>query len=115
MMAAMIITSLLALAATIQSPPGTRIARCVIEARRSAGFIGPCAFVRERGGTFTISRPNGADLMGVSLITVAVVGRGVAEVRGLTTNGINSSWGRATRSRGDPACWIGNGFRICAY
>lgn len=35
------------------------------------------------------------------------------EVRGLTTDGINSRWGTATRSEDGLDCWEASDFRIC--
>lgn len=35
-------------------------------------------------------------------------------VRGLTSEGINSRWGEAKRSKKDKSCWIGEDFKICA-
>ncbi|WP_017295364.1 hypothetical protein [Geminocystis herdmanii] len=46
---------------------------------------------------------------------MAIIKSGVAEVRGLTTAGINSRWGEARRSKSDKACWVGDDFTICAY
>lgn len=91
-----------------------RNARCVVTSS-GGSWSGPCLFMAERGGSFTISRrdrrvfPGGA-----TSITVAVMG-GEAEVRGLTRDGINSRWGMASRARGDRACWAGSDFRVCAY
>jgi hypothetical protein len=47
--------------------------------------------------------------------TLIRVTRNVNPVRGLTTDGINSRWGTALRSKADPACWKGSDFEICAY
>jgi hypothetical protein len=93
-----------------------RPARCVIQSEGSATYRGPCLFRAERGGTFTVMPPRGRAFPGgVTSVTVAVIGRGVADVRGLTRGGINSRWGEAIRSQSDGACWQGNGFRVCAY
>lgn len=92
-----------------------RAARCVVEAPQTVPYRGPCLFEAERGGSFTIDPPRGRLFVGdVTTISVAVTGRGVAEVRGLV-GGINSRWGRAIRSSRDAACWIGSDFRVCAY
>ena len=82
----------------------------------SGRLSGPCRFVSEKGGSFALANADGeATLIGeVVMVSVAVVSPGVAEVRGLTTAGINSRWGEARRSTSDPACWEGSDFRICA-
>jgi hypothetical protein len=49
------------------------------------------------------------------LVSVTMIGDGTAEVRGLNDKGINSRWGTVRRSRSDRACWVGDGFKICAY
>lgn len=92
-----------------------RPARCVISGAGSPTWRGPCDFVAERGGSFGIRPNRGTFANGISDISVAIVSPGVAEVRGLTRNGINSRWGEARRSRRDPACWVGADFSICVY
>ena len=48
-------------------------------------------------------------------VEVRVIGKGIAqiEVADLETKEMHS-WGRAKRSKADAACWIGQGFEICA-
>ncbi len=104
----------LSLAATAYAEP--RQARCVISSSEGSRYAGPCRFQAERGGSFTVSPARGRSFPGgVSSISVAVGGRGEADVRGLTRDGINSRWGAATRSRRDRACWVGSDFSVCAY
>lgn len=111
----------LLIAATIllAAPPATaraKMASCRIVSQGAVQFSGRCRFIAERGGSFTLRRARGrGPLYGSILsVTVAIIGRGVAEVRGLTRDGINSRWGRAVRSRRNRACWVGRGFRVCA-
>lgn len=92
-----------------------RAARCVVEGRQTIPYNGPCLFEAAPGGSFTIDPPRGRNFVGdVTTVSVAVTSRGVAEVRGLV-GGVNSRWGRAVRSSRQPACWIGEDFRVCAY
>ena len=109
---------LLALAmAALSSAAHTRpkSARCVISTEE-APYSGPCRFIPEAGGSFVLEPVRGRRFFGeITSISVEMVGRGEAEVRGLTTSGINSRWGAARRSRRDPACWEGQDFSICAY
>ena len=89
-------------------------AHCVVES--GPGYVGPCTFSRFGGnGSFTLSRPKQPILPNITTISVTMTRPGEAEVRGLTTWGVNSRWGSATRSRSDAACWLGTDFRICAY
>ena len=91
-----------------------RPVRCLI-AGAGLNYRGKCDFTPS-GGSFSISPIGRASFPGgVNPVSVAVVAPGVAEVRGLTREGINSRWGEARRSKRDPACWEGSDFRICAY
>jgi hypothetical protein len=91
-----------------------RPARCVVSSEGST-FRGACDFLAERGGSFSISLARGEFVEGTNEISVSIVSPGVAEVRGLTSDGINSRGGEARRSRRDPACWVGEDFSICVY
>jgi len=51
----------------------------------------------------------------VDEISVFIVRPGIAEVRGLTAQGINARWGEARRSARDRACWVGADFSICVH
>ena len=93
-----------------------REARCLIKSAGAPDYRGPCRFSPEDGGSFTIEPARRrAFANGVTGITASVVAPGVAEVRGLTADGINSRWGEARRSRRDRACWLGSDFSICGY
>jgi hypothetical protein len=90
-------------------------ARCVIASAGSATWRGPCDFRAERGGSFSVSPYRGSFGDGIGVISVSLIGPGVADVRGLTSDGVNSRWGEARRSNRDRACWIGEDFSICVY
>ena len=92
------------------------VAQCLIKQSGVTTYAGDCAFHLERGGSFSIKRSDDEPIQpGVTDISVSIVSPGVAEVRGLTTDGVNSRWGAATRSAVDGACWTGSDFEICAY
>jgi hypothetical protein len=93
-----------------------KTARCVITSAGEKPYSGPCSFRPESKGSFTVD-PVGKRLFFPDIVDVEVslTGPGTAEVRGLTTSGINSRWGAARRSRRDPACWDGRDFRVCVY
>lgn len=106
---------MLALSAAATPAAPEKTARCVITTN-DATYRGPCRFVSERGGHFSVRKVGrGTILPNITDVSVYVLSPGRADVRGLTTDGINSRWGSATRSRQDPACWVGSDFRICAY
>jgi hypothetical protein len=94
-------------------------ARCLIKQNGATAYSGACLFHLERGGSFSIRRSDTNPILpilpSVTDITVSIISPGVAEVRGLTTDGINSRWGTAIRSKVDAACWTGSDFEVCAY
>jgi hypothetical protein len=102
------------------APAWAKTARCEIKTT-DANYAGPCRFSGGEGGSFGISPVGRAEFFahekdepGVTDISVDIEG-GVADVRGLTTFGINSRWGAAKRSKTDRACWVGEDFSICVY
>jgi hypothetical protein len=92
-----------------------RPARCVIASNGSPVWRGPCDFIPDRGGSFGVRPYRGSFGDGIGIISVSIISPGVAEVRGLTRDGINSRWGEARRSRRDRACWVGEDFSVCVY
>ncbi|ARN81957.1 hypothetical protein [Methylocystis bryophila] len=109
----------LAIASTIfvlhAASASARPARCVIVSNGEKEFNGPCDYMAESGGSFSVSRAKGHKFLEIDPISVTIVSPGVAEVRGLTKLGNNSRWGEAKRSTADPACWVGSDFKICVY
>jgi len=91
-------------------------ARCLIKQNGAPAYSGDCLFNLEQGGSFSIRRSDANPILpSVTDITVSIISPGVAEVRGLTTDGINSRWGTAIRSNVNAACWAGSDFEVCAY
>lgn len=102
--------------ALLASPAmAARTARCVIQSEGEATWRGPCRFLPDGGGSFSVAPLRGNFQDGVGSISVSIVRPGVAEVRGLTGDGINSRWGEARRSRRDRACWVSSDFSVCVY
>lgn len=99
-----------------QAAARSKPASCRIESNGKVEFRGRCIFTPDRGGSFSLGPARGSGPLYGSIlaVNVTIVGRGVAEVRGLTTGGINSRWGRAVRSKRNRACWVGSDFRVCA-
>lgn len=115
-MKSLIAAAALLLPFLIAAPAQAKSARCVITAEDGGVYRGPCSFAAEGKGSFTVTPPKGRFLMGeISALSVAIVEPGLADVRGLTRDGINSRWGEARRSRRDKACWDSGAFRICVY
>lgn len=91
-----------------------RPAQCRITSGGDAHYNGPCKFTPDGKGSFIVSAPAFRRVLGVTDVSVYPIGKGKAEVRGLTPDGINSRWGEATRSKTDKACWISSDFKVCA-
>jgi hypothetical protein len=94
-----------------------RVVKCQIDSSGSPSFKGKCLFMPEKGGSFSLQSVNRDRpiMEGLIDVNVQIIEKGVAEVRGLTTEGSNSRWGEARRSDKDKACWVGSDFRICAW
>lgn len=88
---------------------------CTVKQNGAIQFSGPCQFQQFGGdGSFSIVNARGGVIVArVTQISVYIM-RGMAEVRGLTVDGIHSRWGSARRNVNDPACWDGSDFQICA-
>jgi hypothetical protein len=91
-----------------------------VECRVTSGtarYEGPCVFeLAGSDGSFAVQKADESPMVDeVVVITVSIDGEGLAEVRGLTTDGINSRWGSAERSQTEPACWTGSDFEVCAF
>ncbi len=95
---------------------GGRLVDCRVESEGRVQVSGKCRFTPEQGGSFTLENATAnRPLFGsILMVSVAIVSPGVAEVRGLTRDGINSRWGQARRMANDRACWQGSDFKICA-
>lgn len=94
-----------------------RVVRCRVASAGSVAVNGECLFGADRDGSFHLGNVDGRKpLYGeILLLNVAMLAPGVAQVRGLTSAGVNSMWGEAHRSARDRACWDGADFSICAY
>ena len=110
--------SLLVLAAGDAIAQGkSRLVACRVESEGKVQINGKCRFTPDEGGSFTLEHadPKRTVFFGeIMSVTVSVISPGVAEVRGLTRQGVNSRWGEARRSNDDRACWQGSDFKICA-
>lgn len=93
-----------------------RTATCAVKSAGAPAYRGPCRFIPDAKGSFSVE-PTGRRAFGngITSIGVWIVSPGVAEVRGLTRDGINSRWGEARRSKRDRACWAGSDFSVCVY
>ena len=107
----------LALAAPCLAEGKVRIVDCRVESEGKVQVRGKCRFIPDEGGSFTIEHadPKRTVFFGeIMSVSVTIISPGVAEVRGLTRQGVNSRWGEARRMANDRACWQGSDFKICA-
>lgn len=106
-----------ALAAPCLAQGKSRLVDCRVESEGKVQVSGKCRFTPDTGGSFTLEHadPKRTVVFGeIMSVTVSIVSPGVAEVRGLTRQGVNSRWGEARRMANDRACWQGSDFKICA-
>ncbi len=91
-------------------------ARCRVRAAGVAAVEGPCVLSLDGdNGSFFVTPADGSTYNGTSPVSVTIIEPRVAEVRGMTSDGINSRWGMAKRVAEDPACWTGSDFEVCAW
>src|SRR5690348_6195731 len=106
-----LLAAALALTAATDPPPATappagivpadaqpRTGRCVIEAAAAPRWAGLCRIKPEGDSGFTVTPTRGSFQNDVVAISFVFVSPGSGEVRGLTSGGVNSRWGGATRS-----------------
>jgi hypothetical protein len=107
----------LSLTISVTSPVLARNAKCLIKSGNVTQFRGTCDFRAAPDGSFSLTsaRSPGRFIKNIEMVSVTLMSSGKADVRGLTTMGINSRWGSARRSRKDRACWIGSDFKICVW
>jgi hypothetical protein len=88
------ILALVLTAAMVPAIAKDKDARCLIRQNGVTTYSGVCHFQLEKGGSFSIRRQDARPILpNITDISVTIVATGVAEVRGLTTDGINSRWG----------------------
>lgn len=108
-----LITLLTAALLSSQALAADRVVKCQVNT-----YKGSCVFSPDMPkGSFSLANPDKDKPLneGITLISVTVTEPGVAEVSGLTAEGINSRWGEAKRSSKDKACWEGEDFKVCAW
>ena len=92
-----------------------KIVTCEITSNNERVYKGKCVFIPDQGGSFALSGMQGKPLYdSITIVSVTLLEKGIADVRGLTTDGVNSRWGDAKRSTKDKSCWVGSDFKICA-
>ena len=108
--------SVLTAAATPATPEAPSAGnRCRVRSAGLPEWQGLCTLEGGKGG-FALTPVGTPDFGGgISTVSVTLDGKGAAEVRGLTADGINSRWGVAERSAPDRVCWVGVDFEVCVW
>jgi hypothetical protein len=94
------------------SPVGEVSSVCRIESN-GAVYAGPCTVLSDDESTGIVLPETTPEFEQIVSIGLFEFEPGQWEVRGLTTDGLNSRWGTATRVSGEETCWQGSDFRIC--
>jgi hypothetical protein len=97
--------------------------KCLVKSNSEVILSDQCWFYKEENtNCFSLNNldnelptPSYSDKVEINSISVCIVAKDKAEVRGITTLGINSRWGIAERDQSDKSCWIGDDFIICAW
>lgn len=94
--------------------------KCPIESNDKVVYQGQCRYFSEKTAeaiSISLSNPQSKDkpLYDTILMVSVYIGKGIAEVSGLTADGINSRWGIAKKSQKSKHCWQGEDFRVCVW
>lgn len=97
--------------------PQTRAqdARCEIAFTGAPAFKDRCQHQRDAGGGFTLFPARGdAHMRGFIEVAATPAPGGGVTVRGVNRGGMTGAWGAAAPVAGQPGCWAGKAFRLCA-
>lgn len=96
-----------------RTPVEIKTSKCLLW---PSNFRGECNFEPRGRGSFSVTLDDGAPFYDdVTELFVSVYQEGRADVRALMADGSSEMVGEAERSETYPACWIGDGFSVCAY
>lgn len=97
----------------VPSGADAKPARCEIR-NGDSRYSGPCDFTASKGGSFEVNLPEAAyDAVGSGTFEVVIKGNNRAVVFGYFPG--RQPIANVTREAKRPACWSGEGVRICAY
>jgi hypothetical protein len=113
----MTVLTLVLLASFSSIASADRIVKCQIDSGNETIYKGKCLFIPDTKGSFGLAHPQKNKPLTdvITMVSVTIIEKSIAEVRGLTSDGINSRWGEAKRSAKDKACWVGEDFKVCAW
>lgn len=94
-----------------------KTARCVLSGFMDAPYSGPCDFLALKGGSFSVvgSGEDWFDKSGYQVIRLIVTSNGKGRLEGRAGSSMYADIATVTRDRNAPACWVGDGYRICVY
>jgi hypothetical protein len=95
-----------------QAPIEMKSAMCIV----GVEFKDECLFDPHGRGSFSLRKEDGRPLYDdIVEVSVFVFAEGQADVRTKDGKGVSTRLGEALRSEEYPACWLGDGFSVCAY
>ncbi len=113
-----VLTAVCGLAA-FSSAAEAKAARCVLNGFEDQPYDGPCDFKPLKGGSFSVvgsgSRDDWIDKSGYQVIRLTVTGNGTGSLEGRAGSAMYVDLATVVRDRKAPACWAGDGYRICVY
>ena len=101
----------IAVPAIAQAKPAT----CQIEDSGKTIYKGKCNFDPQGNGSFYISHASFAKKLNFEGIMVWIESKDQAVVQATKLSGGASTWGEATRSQKEKACWVGDWFKVCTW
>jgi hypothetical protein len=97
-----------------QNTTTEKTAECEIMMGNQIVFNDKCVFISTQDGSFSLSNLKKDDPLfdNILVVTVNIERKSVADIHGLTKDGVNSRWGEAERSNEDKSCWVGSDFKV---
>ena len=92
-------------------------ARCVLSGFMDQPYDGPCKFNLLKGGSFSVLGTNDdwEAKSGYTVVRLTVTGNGRGRLEGRAGSAMYMPIATVARDRNAPACWAGDGYRICVY
>lgn len=88
--------------------------KCKITLNNEVVVNGTCTFKPiGNDGSFRLSNKHGL-YQDIEAFKVQMMGNDAAKVYAVGYDGDSNDWGKAIRSKSNPACWKGKVFQICA-
>lgn len=92
-------------------------AKCALDGFMDQPYRGPCDFTPLKGGSFIVTSADGdwMDRSGYNVVRLIVTANGRGRLEGRAGSAMYVDIANVVRDRSAPACWVGDGYRICVY